>query len=295
METRTVAIISPGEMGSGIGRVLLKGGVQPLVCLEGRSALSRLRAEESGFKELPSLDGLVQEADMVISILVPAVAEATAQLVANAMQRTGAHPSYLECNALSPQSMERVAEMFAPTGASLIDGFVFGAPPDKDDNTWICYSGPATESMDLLAKAGLNVRSVGPRIGQASALKMLDSASRKAVTAVWTEVLTAAQAMDLYDALGELYAINGDKTFEEKSKHLPHIAPRVRRFVGEMEEIAATFEQLGLTPRMLAGAADMFRLLGDTSLGALTPRDPEPTVEHFLETAAEAARQGAPK
>ncbi len=295
METGTVAIISPGEMGSGIGRVLLKGGLQPLVCLEGRSALSRLRAQESGLKEVPSLEALVSEAEMVISILVPAVAEATAQLVANAMQETGAHPPYLECNALSPQSMERVAGMFAPTGAPLIDGFVFGAPPDKSENTWICYSGPETASMDMLGKAGLNVRSVGPRIGQASALKMLDSASRKAVTALWTEVLTAARAMDLYEALGELYTISGDKDFEEKSRHLPHIAPRVRRFVGEMDEIAATFEQLGLTPRMLAGAADMFRLLGETPLGALTPRDPEPTVEHFLKTAAEAARQRAPK
>jgi len=240
------------------------------------------------------LEALVSEAEMVISILVPAVAEATAQLVANAMQEAGAHPPYLECNALSPQSMERVAGMFAPTGAPLIDGFVFGAPPDKSENTWICYSGPETASMDMLGKAGLNVRSVGPRIGQASALKMLDSASRKAVTALWTEVLTAARAMDLYEALGELYTISGDKDFEEKSRHLPHIAPRVRRFVGEMDEIAATFEQLGLTPRMLAGAADMFRLLGETPLGALTPRDPEPTVEHFLDTAAKAARQRAP-
>jgi 3-hydroxyisobutyrate dehydrogenase-like beta-hydroxyacid dehydrogenase len=282
-------------MGSSIGRVLLKGGLQPLVCLEGRSDLSRLRAQESGFRELPSLDALVSEADMIISILVPAEAEATARLMADSMKRTGAHPPFLECNALSPASMERVTGMFASTGAALIDGFVFGGPPDIEDNTWICYSGPETASMESLGKAGLNVRSVGQRIGQAAALKMLDSASRKAVTALWTEVLIAAQAMDLYGALGELYAINGDKTFEEKSRHLAHIAPRVRRFVGEMEEIATTFEQLGLTPRMLAGAADLFRLVGETPLGALTPRDPEPTVEHFLQTAAEAARQVAPK
>ena len=290
MDIQRIAIMSPGEMGSGIGRVLLKGGLQPVVCLEGRSALSALRARESGFAEASSLEELIETVDMVISIMVPAEAEHAAQLVAKAMLRTDAHPSYLECNALSPLSMERIADMFVPTRAAFIDGFVFGPPPDKSDKTWICYSGVNTESMKALSEAGLNVRSVGARVGQASALKMLDSASRKAVTALWTEILTAAHSMGLYDALGELYAISGDDGFLEKSKHLPHIAPRVRRFVGEMEEIAGMLEQIGLTPRMLDGAADIFRQVGETSLGDLTPRDPEPTLVHFLETVSDYAR-----
>ena len=49
-----------------------------------------------------------------------------------------------------------------------------------------------------------------------------------------------------------------------------------RRWVGEMEEIAATFEEVGLTPRMLLGAADMFRFVGETSLADRHPTDPEP-------------------
>ena len=49
-----------------------------------------------------------------------------------------------------------------------------------------------------------------------------------------------------------------------------------RRWVGEMEEIAKTFEQVGLTPKMLAGAADMYRLVGGTPLADRTPESPEP-------------------
>lgn len=49
-----------------------------------------------------------------------------------------------------------------------------------------------------------------------------------------------------------------------------------RRWVGEMEEIAETFEQVGLTPRILAGAADMYRFVSETHLADRTPEDPDP-------------------
>ena len=38
-----------------------------------------------------------------------------------------------------------------------------------------------------------------------------------------------------------------------------------------MFEVATTFEDVGMTPRMLQGAADMFELLAKTPLAAETP------------------------
>jgi hypothetical protein len=49
-----------------------------------------------------------------------------------------------------------------------------------------------------------------------------------------------------------------------------------RRWVGEMEEIAKTFEHVGLTPKVLVGAADMYRFVGETDLAEQTPEDAEP-------------------
>jgi len=54
-----------------------------------------------------------------------------------------------------------------------------------------------------------------------------------------------------------------------------------------MEEIAATFESLGMTPRMLLGAADMFCLVGDTPLADRTQRDPDPSLDTVVQTIAE--------
>ena len=47
--------------------------------------------------------------------------------------------------------------------------------------------------------------------------------------------------------------------------------PKAYRWVPEMLEIARTFEDTGMTPRMLLGAADMFELIARTALGSESP------------------------
>ena len=57
-----------------------------------------------------------------------------------------------------------------------------------------------------------------------------------------------------------------------------------------MEEIAATFAALGLTPRMLEGAADIYRLVSETRLADQTSREPDPSLDTVLDTLAERSR-----
>ena len=64
--------------------------------------------------------------------------------------------------------------------------------------------------------------------------------------------------------------IAGSRIAADVSNGMPSMPRRSRRWVGEMEEIAATFADLGLTPRMLEGAADMYRFVGGTTMGDLT-------------------------
>jgi hypothetical protein len=58
------------------------------------------------------------------------------------------------------------------------------------------------------------------------------------------------------------------------------------RWIGEMEEIAATFEGVGLTPRMLLGAGDMYRLVEAAGLPA------EADLDEVLKRLAEAIAAG---
>ncbi len=80
-QPRVVAVLSPGDMGTAIGRLLRDGGLDVVTCLEGRSDLTRLRAAEAGIRDLPLAD-LVRSADIVLSVLVPAEARAVAERVA---------------------------------------------------------------------------------------------------------------------------------------------------------------------------------------------------------------------
>jgi hypothetical protein len=61
-----------------------------------------------------------------------------------------------------------------------------------------------------------------------------------------------------------------------------------------MEEIAATFAALGLTPRMLQGAADVYRFVGETPLADQTSREPDPPLDVILNALAARLRVATP-
>src|ERR1700721_220530 len=69
--TRTIAILSPGDMGSGLGRLLRKHSCQVITNLQGRSQRSRDLAESAGINDLGSDHELLSTAEVIISVLVP--------------------------------------------------------------------------------------------------------------------------------------------------------------------------------------------------------------------------------
>lgn len=290
MSARVVGILSPGDMGAAIGRMLRDGGVDAVTCLDGRSDLTRLRATESGIRDLPNLDALVSEAELVLSVLVPAEALPLAERVAAAIRRTGATPVYADCNAIAPGTVAVITALLTAAGATMIDAGIIGGPPRPGSDTRIYCSGPDTAPLTALTAYGLDVRVAGPDIGQASGLKMVYAASTKGTTALWTELLTAARALGLEEALTAEFALSRAGVASQLIDVIPSMPRRARRWVGEMEEIAATFAALGLTPRMLDGAADIFRMVGETPLAGQTSRQPDPSLDIVLETLVHQAR-----
>jgi 3-hydroxyisobutyrate dehydrogenase-like beta-hydroxyacid dehydrogenase len=161
-----------------------------------------------------------------------------------------------------------------------IDAGIIGGPPRSGYSPHIPCSGPETTIFEALNDHALNVRVVGDKVGQASGLKMVYAASTKGTTALWTELLTASRMLGLEDALRAELGERG--IFADQQRSIPMMPNRARRWVGEMEEIAATFEGVGMTPKILLGAADMYRLVGETPLADLTSRDPQPTLDEVI-------------
>ena len=236
-------------------------------------------------RDVLSLDNLVRESDLLLSVLVPSEAVTLAKRVSDSIRRTGAHPVFADCNAIAPQSITNIGRMMADVGVTFIDGGIIGSPPRAGkENTRIYCSGLDTTAMESLAKYGLDVRVLGPNIGQASSLKMVYAASTKGITALWTELLVAARALGLEEALMAEFEISRTDVVEALIGRIPSMPRQARRWVGEMEEIATTFKGLGMTPLMLQGAADMYRFVGKTPLADQTSRQPDPSLGTLLHT-----------
>ncbi|MEX2599511.1 MAG: DUF1932 domain-containing protein [Dehalococcoidia bacterium] len=288
MAVKTVGILSTGDMGAAIGSVLRQHGPDVITSLDGRSELSRLRASEADIRDAGSVDAVVAESDIVVSVLVPSEALRIAEEVAAGMARTNARPVFADCNAIAPQTVERIAARMATVGATFVDAGIIGSPPKPNgrNNGRIYCSGPDTTRFEELAQYGLDIRRVGPGIGQASGLKMVFAASTKGTTALWTELLVAAKAMGLMEPLMAEFSPNANEVSRQLMGSVTGMPRRARRWIGEMEEIALTFGHLGMTPKILEGAADMFRMVDETPLADQTSREPDPELQAMLESLA---------
>ncbi|MFN8493966.1 MAG: DUF1932 domain-containing protein [Caldilineaceae bacterium] len=272
----TVGILSPGDMGHVVGQVLRTNGLRVIAALQGRSTRTKTLAGQAGIEDVGALEDLVQQADVLLSILVPAEAVSAAQAVAQAIQATGATLLYADCNAIAPQTVHQIETIITGAGGQFVDASIIGPPPRKAGATRFYASGPGATTFAELNAFGLAVVTLGEESGQASALKMCYAALTKGLTALATELLTAAQSLGVTTALDQEFQLSQAQLYEQLKRQLPSMPPKAHRWVGEMEEIAQTFAHIGLTPNILTGAADIYRLVSQTELAQRTPEDPTP-------------------
>ena len=283
-----VGILSPGDMGHTVGNVLRQNGLRVITCLQGRSQRTRQLAEKAGIIDVPTYPEFVTEADLILSIMVPAQATSAASAVAEALQQTDATLTYADCNAIAPQTVRKLGDIITSAGGTFVDASIIGPPPRTPGATRFYASGPDLNLFSELNDYGLDVRALGEEIGLASAIKMCYASLTKGLTALCTELLTAASVLGVSEALTAEFQLSQSALFERMERGLPSMPPKARRWIGEMEEISATFAHVGLTPNILTGAADMYRFVGDTHLADLPPeaRDEFPTLAGLIEILA---------
>ena len=289
---QTVALLSPGDMGHSVGQVLVENGLRVITCLQARSERTRGLAAEAGITSVPTYPDLVREADLLLSILVPAQARNAAANVARALSETGSELVYVDCNAIAPQTVREIGSVIVEAGGTFVDASIVGGPPRGGSRPRMYASGPDTRAFEALTDYGLHVVVIGEEIGLASALKMCYAALTKGSSALYIELLTAARALGVDEALAREFQ-NSQAAMLQRMQRLPGVSMKSRRWVGEMEEIDKAFEGVGLAPSMFAGAAEVYRLLGSTPLADRTPEDtdPLPSLEEMIAVLAEALEQ----
>ncbi|HEY0524881.1 MAG TPA: DUF1932 domain-containing protein [Stellaceae bacterium] len=267
MPRTVVAVIAPGEMGAAVGRRLRERGASVRTSLAGRSAASAERVRRAGIEPVGDDADLVAGAGIVLSIVPPGEAVALAERLAPALRGlpsgSGAKPVYVDCNAVSPETVRRVADRLADTGCAFVDAGIIGAPPQPeqgdDAGPRIYVSGGKEGLRPVLALRGhgLDVRPLAGGIGAASALKMAYASLTKGLTALGTAMMLGAEAGGVADALQAELAASQPALLAWLSRQVPGMLPKAYRWVAEMEEISRFLDDPGGS-QMLSGAARLY-------------------------------------
>jgi 3-hydroxyisobutyrate dehydrogenase-like beta-hydroxyacid dehydrogenase len=282
MQLKKIGVLSPGDMGQGVAMRLKACGYDVYTSLEGRSERTAALAKQAGLVDAGSVQSVLDVCDAILSILNPAAAVDKAREVAQAMRSSGRKIVYVDCNAIAPQTVREIEAMIAQAGGTFIDGGIIGPPPRGKAKTRLYVSGPQAALMAQIVDEQLQVRVVGERIGDASAVKMCYASMTKGTMALGMELLIAARKLGVEQALEAEMKESQADILEWVLSRSVSMPPKAYRWVPEMFEIAKTFEGVGMTPRILQGAADMYEYIAATPLGRESP-----------EQAREKSRSGA--
>jgi L-threonate 2-dehydrogenase len=232
-----VAVIAPGMMGSGVGGRLAQNGVEVRTSLAGRSEATVARAKAAGM--IGVSDDQIAAADIILSIVPPGEALGLAERLAPALRAAGRKPIYVDCNALHPGTVLRIARVIEEAGATFVDGGIIGGPPSPGSKgTRIYLSGEAAPRVAVLQQYGLEMPVQPGPIGAASAMKMSYAGITKGFTALGAAMMLAATRAGTADDLKQELLTSQPALVGWLTRAMPRMYSKAYRWVAEMEEIA---------------------------------------------------------
>jgi 3-hydroxyisobutyrate dehydrogenase-like beta-hydroxyacid dehydrogenase len=252
----TIGLLHPGEMGASVGASGRAGGHRVLWASEGRGADTARRAGAAGLEDAGSVARLVGASQVVLSICPPHAAVDVARSVA----AHGFRGLYVDGNAVAPATSRAIATVVEAAGATYVDGGIIGPPPDKPGTTRLYLSGTEAERVRaLFSGAPLEAIVLPGDLTGASAIKMCYAAWTKGSQALLMAVRALATAEGVDEALlAEWHRSQTD--LPKRSENAARgTARKAWRWVGEMDEIAATFAADGLPDGFHRAASELYR------------------------------------
>jgi 3-hydroxyisobutyrate dehydrogenase-like beta-hydroxyacid dehydrogenase len=250
----TVGLLHPGEMGAAVGACLVRAGHTVLWDPSGRSRASTGRALAAELTGTRFAD-LITRSAVIFSICPPHAALDVAHAVADA----GYSGIYVDANAISVATAQEVASVVTAGGAGYVDGGIIGPPPEVAGHTRLYLSGPrAREVAALPGRSALETRIADGQAFAASAVKMAYAAWTKGTSALLLACRALARAEGVERTLLAEWALS-QRDLGQRSEHAASAAAsKGWRWVGEMEEIAASMTAAGLPSGFHEAAAEVF-------------------------------------
>jgi 3-hydroxyisobutyrate dehydrogenase-like beta-hydroxyacid dehydrogenase len=241
-------------MGAAVGGCLVSVGHEVLWDPAGRSRATTgraLAAELTGVK----FDRLIANSSVILSICPPHAALDVAHQVAAA----GYTGCYVDANAVSVATAQQVAAVVTAAGASYVDGGIIGQPPESAGHTRFYLSGPhASEVRSLFSRSPLDARIAEGPLYAASTVKMAYAAWTKGSSALLLAARALARAGGVERTLLAEWQLSQPNLTAQSERSATAAAAKGWRWIGEMEEIAASMNAAGLPDGFHEAAAEVF-------------------------------------
>ncbi len=262
-----IGVLMPGDMGHGIAKVLVENNFKVLTFLKGRSERTLKLANEARVINIDNFENFLKEVDIILSIIPPEKAFHQAKFVTSFSSHIEKKITYVDCNAISPNTCLKIEKLFNNKHFEFLDGGIIGLNPIVEKGkTRLYISGKDTEKLETINNKGIIVKSLGSEIGKASAFKMIYASATKGTFALHAAAITAASKTKLFNEYVEELQFSKPEILKAMKTMTPRIPLDASRWEGEMYEIAKTFKTLNLTHKLHEGAADIMKLAQKTPI-----------------------------
>jgi len=253
-----VAMIGCGEVGLCYARALASVDCSiSVLCDEKPSDALKDFANETGATVIQQPEGTLQNVDLVISCVFGGVA---LDVFKQAARWIKPGSIFADFTTADPADMAHAESLAEQRGINFVDVAIMGAISATREKTPLICAGKDVEGlMRLVGQAGVPIRKVGSRPGEAATLKLLRSIFTKGMEALSIECLLAAEAKglrpQLYEVLSDIDQMPLQHFMELSVRtHVIHAKRRLK----EVQEAKRLMEMLAINPLVLNGVERLF-------------------------------------
>jgi 3-hydroxyisobutyrate dehydrogenase-like beta-hydroxyacid dehydrogenase len=261
---RELALIGYGEAGSTFA---LAGGWSASARTYDVSERRRGAAAQAGLRSCETAGEAIDGCRLILSLVTADQALAAAGAAAPHVSRD---TIYCDMNSVSPATKQAAAAAIEQAAGRYVDVAIMAPVNPSHLAVPLLLSGPAAmEAQDELTALGFtDCRVVGLRVGRASAVKMIRSVIVKGMEALTVEAMLAADAAGVVgEVLASLEGSDRRLSWSDRADYnLDRMMLHGLRRAAEMDEAAATLEDLGVEPLLTRGTAERQRAIGGLGL-----------------------------
>jgi 3-hydroxyisobutyrate dehydrogenase-like beta-hydroxyacid dehydrogenase len=217
------------------------------------------------------MERLVNDAEIIVSIVVPSAAKRVAEKVADAVAKSGRKGLLLlDANAISPMTADDIAGILAPAGVSFVDGCIIGSASRMGKGTLVYVSGADAARVQALESFNIPIRVLGPNTSQASAFKIVYAGLTKGLQGLFCELFMGAQRFGLLDEIRAQYEESFPGLLDKVSASIVGLRIHAGRRAEEMDELKRTFDHYDMKALMAPAVQQVLESIAALDTGAAT-------------------------